>query len=602
MEDEESTVSLDSESLSAQLACPKRYAVKSLIGQGGMGMVFRALDQELGRDVAIKVLLLEDAKDAEAQERFTRESKALAMLDHPNILQIYSAGITEQGNPYTVMEYLEGESLAQKQAREPVGAGEFLELFKQVLAGLKHAHSNKIAHRDLKPTNIMRCTSSDGRITYKVIDFGIARLESSSANNGKTLTRTNAILGSPAYMSPEQCRGERGDFLSDMYSLGIIMYECIAGELPFKGETAFETMYKQMSEGCPRLDRNSKASAAKKLADLVQKCLSKEPGLRPQCIEEIETELKELAEESLENSGLFSPKKKRKTLSTRGYILAPLAVVLLVFVVAAAYKTYIKATCSVPLILRGEDKLINAIKRQAAIIEPSKATAASIKDPGLRDRYLNTLLELGQLQLQSSHNSILAEAETTFSQGLNYCDVFPAQFGSRRAAFLTYRAKAMFLQGKTDKAKQELEKAISIADKAALPDILLERCALLIRDRGIKGASKDYIAVEKEFHKISGDLDKVAFFMPVLDKRGVLRCRLFDKISDELCKFKVRSATDAIEVTTFADQLAPFLNEIHHTDQAKQIMFYVSPELEKIPGHEELKQRTRDLARSIAIS
>ncbi len=250
----EGTVKLDAGSLQSQAGCPDRYEIKSVIGHGGMGIVFQAVDRELGRDVAIKVLLFDGSRDEESQERFLREAKVLAVLNHPNIVRIFSSGLNDKGNPYHVMEFLKGRSLSADLAEKKMNATQFFSIFTQLMDGMEEAHRNGIVHRDLKPSNIMHCQDADGRDLYKIIDFGIARIQEAGAaavTGGHTLTRTDAILGSPLYMSPQQCRGERGDERSDIYSIGCIMYECIAGEPPFKGESAFETMYMHMSSTPP---------------------------------------------------------------------------------------------------------------------------------------------------------------------------------------------------------------------------------------------------------------------------------------------------------------------------------------------------------------
>lgn len=195
---------LDQSSLEAMAACPKKYEIKRLIGKGGMGVVFHVFDRELQRDLALKLLWTDSYCDDNMRERFMREAKAMSVLSHQNVVQLFTSGLNENGYPYHIMEYLEGESLEAELRRGPLTAARFQEVFTQVIAGLEHAHARGIAHRDLKPSNIMMCKDNPNSADVcKIIDFGIARIELSQEQAAKTITRTDAFLGSPLYMSPE---------------------------------------------------------------------------------------------------------------------------------------------------------------------------------------------------------------------------------------------------------------------------------------------------------------------------------------------------------------------------------------------------------------
>ncbi|MBY0546225.1 MAG: serine/threonine protein kinase [Candidatus Obscuribacterales bacterium] len=265
------------------LGLPQRFSVRALIGRGGMGDVYRAIDSQLERDVAIKLLHADLAATAEGQRRFLREARTLATLAHPHILKIHMFGITEGTyRPFQVSDCLEGESLAEFLARERVLAvAEFEVVFGGILQALEYASSKGIVHRDIKPSNIFLCRDAEGLLMPILLDFGIASIE--SRDGGKTVTASGAMLGSPQYMSPEQIRGEAVDTTSDIYSIGIVMYECLTGAPPFGGQSALETMYQRMASSVPTLNSyliGRKCDLA--LSRIVLSCLQKDRKLRPQ--------------------------------------------------------------------------------------------------------------------------------------------------------------------------------------------------------------------------------------------------------------------------------------------------------------------------------
>jgi serine/threonine protein kinase len=288
---------------------PGRYQTRGILGQGGMGIVFHAFDGQLDRDVAIKVLTGNIEPDD--RRRFLQEAKALAALDHVNIVKILSSGLADGGLPYHVMEFLEGESLLQELKRNgTMSAACFHETFLQVLAGLSHAHAQGLTHRDLKPSNLMLCRNSEGNRLIKIIDFGIARMAGAAGTDAKSLTRTNALLGSPPYMSPEQCRGEAVDHLSDIYSIACIMCECITGSPPFLGDSALEIMYRHLNDEPPRLESLAKDRSGRRLGALIDRCLSKDKVQRIQSMKELKQEIDEVFKSEVKSIGSFSRKKK----------------------------------------------------------------------------------------------------------------------------------------------------------------------------------------------------------------------------------------------------------------------------------------------------
>lgn len=311
---------------------PSRYKIVRLLGQGAGGAVVLAEDSLLGREVAIKILNLDDTNDERLKTRFLQEAKALATLDHPNVLKILSSELTENGHPFHVMEYLHGTTLSEQMKGEPLSKQLFFEVFTQIASGLACAHNAGIIHRDLKPSNIFLCTESETNKTQaKLIDFGISRLET-SAGAGK-LTKTNALIGTPAYMSPEQCRSDTVTKKSDIYSLACIMYEALSGRAPFKAESQFELMYKHLNEQAPALTSTSKEAQSTKLSSLISRCLEKDPDKRPASSEIVLKELQDCESSSSGCNSNFSRSKPDKKV----YLAIAAGLALIFTLLAALY-------------------------------------------------------------------------------------------------------------------------------------------------------------------------------------------------------------------------------------------------------------------------
>jgi serine/threonine protein kinase len=244
-----------------------RYALGDLLGGGGMAQVYLAHDEVLGRDVALKILRQQYA-DEEFVERFKREAKNAAALNHPNIVQVYDQGQTEDDTHYIAMEYVPGETLKSRITREGrLDPGEAAGIASRVADALSVAHERGIVHRDIKPQNVLLTPAGEA----KVVDFGIAR-----AASAKTVTETNLVLGTAAYMSPEQVSGERVGPASDLYSLGVVLYEMLTGELPYQAEDPIATAMKHLDEPS-RHPREANPEVPEALDALTTKLLAKKP-------------------------------------------------------------------------------------------------------------------------------------------------------------------------------------------------------------------------------------------------------------------------------------------------------------------------------------
>ena len=274
------------------------YEILSPLGAGGMGEVWRARDTKLDREVAIKVLPPELAGDGGRRSRFEAEAKAASAINHPNITHIYDVGEAD-GVHFIAMEYVDGEDLGDRLRSAPLGVGEILDLGGQAADALAEAHDRGIIHRDIKPGNIM----VDPRGRVKVLDFGLAKLRPSALDEPddqavtETMTQPGLVVGTVRYMSPEQALGKPVDARSDIFSLGVVLYELATGRPPFRGETPTETITKITRDQPPPIGSVNRPAAGE-LERIVAKCLEKEPGRRYQSARELAVDLSNLKRDS----------------------------------------------------------------------------------------------------------------------------------------------------------------------------------------------------------------------------------------------------------------------------------------------------------------
>jgi serine/threonine-protein kinase len=252
-----------------------KYQILSKLGQGGMGRVYEALNPTISKRVALKLLDPRLASNESAAARFTREAQAASAATSPHIVEIFDAGIAEDGSPFIVMELLSGESLSARIAREArLDPEEAVRIVVQVLRGLIRAHDAGIVHRDLKPDNVFLEDREHEPPFAKVLDFGVSKV--SKQNASTTLTREGSVLGTPAYMSPEQAQGLADvDARSDVWSVGAILYECVTGRLPFDGAT-YEQMIVRICGSSPTPVRDIVPSAPERLCDVIARCMRRD--------------------------------------------------------------------------------------------------------------------------------------------------------------------------------------------------------------------------------------------------------------------------------------------------------------------------------------
>lgn len=268
-----------------------KYEILDRIGHGGMGMIYKARQKESRRLVALKVLHGHLLTDLESKRRFEQEAQSCKGLSHRNVLSVYEFGFSKHGQPYMTMEFLDGKSLSTILSdRGKLELRLFINVFTQICDGLSHAHKQGLTHRDVKPSNIMICKNEAGIEFVKIVDFGIAK--SHMEKNREQITPTGNVLGSPAYIAPEQCAGAEADPRSDIYSLGCVMYETLTGHPPFYHDNPIKVLMMQLSEPappfslcCPELE------IPYDLEVVIMRCLEKDPAARYQTAEEVGVDL-----------------------------------------------------------------------------------------------------------------------------------------------------------------------------------------------------------------------------------------------------------------------------------------------------------------------
>ena len=323
------------------------YRIIEQVGQGGMGNVYKAEDTKLNNIVALKFLPPELNRDPEAKQRFLNEARAARKLEHPNICTIYDIDETEEGQVFISMPLYEGGTLEERIEQGTLSANEAIEIARKICEALNKAHKEGIIHRDIKPSNIM--FTLDG--TLKIVDFGLAKVA------GIKITKTGTTMGTLAYMSPEQLRGEEIDHRSDIWAVGVMLYELLTGKHPFHAESEQVMFYKILNEPSKSLSELSEVLSPE-LAQIVKKAIEKEPEDRYQDIEELTNDLnntKEVREKETEAKidDQYSSRKKRLILySISGVLLALIIAVILLLVP----KTENNSIAVLPLRNLSEDK------------------------------------------------------------------------------------------------------------------------------------------------------------------------------------------------------------------------------------------------------
>ncbi len=274
-----------------------KYEILSILGTGGMGVVYKGRQDVMDRIVAIKMLQSHHLNDSMSVKRFQQEGRATCKLNHPHIITVYDFGISQQsGQPFIVMDYLQGVPLSDVIKQEgQVSVERAIKMFTQACEALGHAHKQGIIHRDLKPSNIVLISYDGDKDFVKVVDFGVAQImEEAQGGSGEhqRLTQIGEVCGSPVYMSPEQCQGHKLDQRSDIYSMGIVMYETLTNRLPLLGRTMVETMRRHIEEPPPPFTEvRPDLYIPERVEGVILKALAKNPEDRHQSMEQLVQEL-----------------------------------------------------------------------------------------------------------------------------------------------------------------------------------------------------------------------------------------------------------------------------------------------------------------------
>jgi serine/threonine protein kinase/tetratricopeptide (TPR) repeat protein len=280
------------------MVLPRRYRILSLLGRGSMSVVYKGSYEPLDQLVAVKMLKSHLVSDPHQAKRFQQEIKTAGSLSHPNIVGILDFGVTDQGVPYLIMDYLEGKSIADLlDEQERISVNRVIRMFTQAADALGYAHREGVVHRDIKPSNMLVIDTDEETDVVKIVDFGIAKIQNSanSAMNkpvAQELTATGEVLGTPLYMSPEQAQGRELDGRSDIYSLGCVMYHALTGKPPFVGDTAIDTMRQQITATATPIELvRPDLYFPERLQQILTKALAKDPRMRYQRMEHLKADL-----------------------------------------------------------------------------------------------------------------------------------------------------------------------------------------------------------------------------------------------------------------------------------------------------------------------
>ena len=308
------------------------YKILEKIGSGGMSVVYKAKDEKLGRTVVLKFLPPHLLEDKQAEQRFMSEAKSASSLDHPNICTIYDINRTDDGQMFIAMTYYEGETLKKKINAGRLTTENAIDITRQIASGLKRAHKNGIIHRDIKPANIIITNHNE----VKILDFGLAK-----SKGATDLTRFGSTVGTVAYMSPEQARGENVDHRTDIWALGIILYEMITGKTPFKGEYEQAIIYSILNE-----EPEKSGDIDERIWNIIRKAISKDKSSRYQSIDEMYSDLTEIQLGSVTKSGItnYNTKPTDKLLKGKSKFVLSVSAILVAAVLILYFLTFNKSS------------------------------------------------------------------------------------------------------------------------------------------------------------------------------------------------------------------------------------------------------------------
>lgn len=313
-----------------------RYEIVDLIGEGGMGRVYKAIEVELGRPVALKLIHHELLNESDSSNRFRQEGTVLSRLQHSSIVSMYRFGVWQERLAYIAMELVAGQSLRTLiDSKGYLSSTQTALLGKQICAAMEHAHSLSIVHRDLKPGNILLDGEPENE-RIKIIDFGLARIICDTSTTKQQLTQTGMLVGSVNYMSPEQCMGRKADARSDVYALGCVLYECLTGQPPFQSDNPIGLMSLHVNERMVALQKARRTVENAKMWDeVLGRALHKDPAQRYQSMDEFAREIDALLGGNWSGPGLVTApvENKRRMIP----LLLPVSIVVCALLVVAGF-------------------------------------------------------------------------------------------------------------------------------------------------------------------------------------------------------------------------------------------------------------------------
>lgn len=433
-----------------------KYEIIGELGQGGMGVVYKARDPVIGRMVALKTLTAEVLSDPDLLKRFYREAQSAGSLQHPNIVTIYDMGESE-GRPYIAMEYVEGESLQKVIARRPtLPLALKLKIIAQFCQGLDHAHKHGVIHRDIKPGNIL--VKSDGVV--KVVDFGIAHLDST------TLTKTGVFMGTVNYSSPEQLNDGRADVRSDLWSVAVVMYELLAYRKPFEGQN-FATLISKILNTEPEPLARYVPGIPAEVESLVSRCLQKDPDQRPQGLDEVLLELGPI-EQRLRQSAVSELVNEAEQLRSGGDL--------------AQARDRVRAVLMLDSTHAEAKSLMSQITEEIRVIESSSRLLQLVNEA-------ERLLEQGELAGASKSVEEALKLSPTDARALSLRARIEQEQQNERASREAFAAgHKAFKTGDLTVAESELRKALQLDPKNTRASSLIE---IIHEDRSTRAKSFD---------------------------------------------------------------------------------------------------------------
>jgi hypothetical protein len=448
-----------------------RYLITGAIGEGGMGRVYRATHVLMDKQVALKVIHAELAHIEDITRRFEREAKSSSRLTDPHCITVTDFGRTSDGTLFLVMELLDGESLDTRLAGgKSLPVPKALEIAKQMLRGLGHAHAQGVVHRDLKPENVYLTTHGEETDFVKILDFGIAKL-AISGEGGENLTRTGVVFGTPRYLSPEQALGDTIDQRADLYTVGVMLWEMLTGTAPFEAESAVDLMSMHLTAPLPSLAAHG--SFPPGLQDLIDRAMAKRPRDRFGSAEEFLEAIAEIDPDAAPRSRLFEALYSVERRAKRMPVAGRIARLPLRFRLAAAgAAVLLLAVVVIVAAVSGDD----GQTLKPVVIVPSE----NVGNIGVKTDEVKQLLDRAEAQIRGEK---AAEAVITVKEALGIKPDMPA------AVLLLGHAE--FSSGARDQAMVDYDKAL-MADRALAADIRLQEN---LREALKWGASRDKAAV-----------------------------------------------------------------------------------------------------------